>query len=157
MSLWRHQMETFFALLALCAVNSPVIGEFPSQRPVMWSFNFFLDLCLNKRLSRQSWRGYFRRHRAHYDVIVMLHVIYHNLHVADYGDICQIWRDSINSTNTFAIYKVTTNDETNTRSFNKPYSWLAWASCQRIWVIPWLWLFPREINSILPNHSSGLN
>ena len=35
---WRHQMETFSALLALCAGNSPVTGEFPSQRPAMWSF-----------------------------------------------------------------------------------------------------------------------
>ena len=31
---WRHQMETFSALLAFCAGNSPVIGEFPAQRPV---------------------------------------------------------------------------------------------------------------------------
>ena len=34
-SWWRHQMETFSASLALCAGNSPVTGEFPSQRPVM--------------------------------------------------------------------------------------------------------------------------
>ena len=27
---WRHQVETFSALLALCARNSPVTGEFPS-------------------------------------------------------------------------------------------------------------------------------
>ena len=31
-SWWRHQMEAFSALLALCAGNSPVTGEFPSQR-----------------------------------------------------------------------------------------------------------------------------
>ena len=31
-----------------------VIGEFPSQRPVMWSFDVFFDLHLNKRLSKQS-------------------------------------------------------------------------------------------------------
>ena len=31
---WRHQMETFSALLAICAGNSPVHGEFPTQRPV---------------------------------------------------------------------------------------------------------------------------
>ena len=29
-SWWRYQLETFFALLALCG-NSPVTGEFPSQ------------------------------------------------------------------------------------------------------------------------------
>ena len=39
---WRHQMETFSALLALCVENSPVTGEFPSQRPVTWSFDVFL-------------------------------------------------------------------------------------------------------------------
>ena len=30
-------------------------GEFPSQRPVTRSFDVFFDLCLNKRLSKQSW------------------------------------------------------------------------------------------------------
>ena len=63
---WRHQMETFSALLALCVGNSPVTGEFPTQRPVMRSFDVFFVLRLNKRLSK-----FLRRHRAHYDVIVM--------------------------------------------------------------------------------------
>ena len=53
-SWWRHQMEAFSALLALCAGNSPVTGEFPSQRPVTRSFDAFFDLRLNKRLSKQS-------------------------------------------------------------------------------------------------------
>ena len=56
---WRHQMETFSALLALCAGNSPVTAEFPSQRPVKRSFDVFFDLCLNKRLSKQSWCWWF--------------------------------------------------------------------------------------------------
>ena len=30
-------------------------GEFPVQRPVTRSFDVFFDLCLNKRLSKQSW------------------------------------------------------------------------------------------------------
>ena len=55
----RHQMETFSALLALCAGNSPVTGEFPSQRPVTRSFDVFFDLRLNKRLSKQSWGWWF--------------------------------------------------------------------------------------------------
>ena len=50
---WRHQMETFFALLATCAGKSPVTGEFPAQRPVTRSFDVFFDLRLNKRLSKQ--------------------------------------------------------------------------------------------------------
>ena len=52
-SWWRHQMETFTMLLALCAGNSPVTGEFPSQRPVTRSFNVFFDRGLNKRLNKQ--------------------------------------------------------------------------------------------------------
>ena len=56
---WHHQMETFSALLALCAGNSPVTGEFPSQRPVMRSFDVFFDLRVNKQLSRQSRRRWF--------------------------------------------------------------------------------------------------
>ena len=53
-SWWRHQMQKFSALLALCAGNSPATGEFPSRRPVTRSFDVFLDLRLNKRLSKQS-------------------------------------------------------------------------------------------------------
>ena len=56
---WRHQMETFSALLAICAGNSPASGEFPAQRPVTRSFDVFFDLCLNKRLRKQSWGWWF--------------------------------------------------------------------------------------------------
>ena len=59
-------------LLALCARNSPVIGEFPAQRPVTQSFDIFFDLRLNKRLSKNRQAGDLRRHRAHYDVSVIL-------------------------------------------------------------------------------------
>ena len=52
---WRHQIETFSALLALYAGNSPVSGEFPSQRPVTRSFDVLFDLRLYKRLSKQWW------------------------------------------------------------------------------------------------------
>ena len=55
----RHQMETFSALLAICAGNSPVTGEFPAQRPVTRSFYVFFGLSLNKRLSKQSWGWWF--------------------------------------------------------------------------------------------------
>ena len=56
---WRHQMETFSALMAICAGNSLVSGEFPTQRPVTRSFDVFFDLRLNKRLSKQSWGWWF--------------------------------------------------------------------------------------------------
>ena len=56
---WRHQMETFSAVPALCEGNSPVTGEFPSQRPVMRSFDVLFDMRLNKRLSKRSSRHWF--------------------------------------------------------------------------------------------------
>ena len=52
---WRHLMETFSALLAICTGNSPGTGEYPTQRPGTRSFHVFFDLHLNKRLSKQWW------------------------------------------------------------------------------------------------------
>ena len=57
LSWWRHQKKPYSALLAICAGNTPVPGEFPAQRPVTRSFDVFFDLRLNKRLRRQS-RGW---------------------------------------------------------------------------------------------------
>ena len=56
---WRHQIEAFSALVALCAENSPVTAEFPAQSPVTRSFDVLFDLRLNKRLSKQSWGWWF--------------------------------------------------------------------------------------------------
>ena len=44
---WFYSMMTssngnISTLLAICAGHSPVPGEFPTQRPVTWSFDFFL-------------------------------------------------------------------------------------------------------------------
>ena len=58
-------------LLLFCAGNSPLTGLFPSQRPVMWSFDVFFDLRLNEWLSKNRATDGTRRHRAHYDVTVM--------------------------------------------------------------------------------------
>ena len=56
---WRHLLETSPVLLALCVGNSPVTGEFPSQRPVRWSFDIFFGLRLNKRFGKKSRRRRF--------------------------------------------------------------------------------------------------
>ena len=50
---WKH-------FPALCAVKSPVTGEFPVQRPVTRSFDVFFDLRVNKRLRKQSWGWWFK-------------------------------------------------------------------------------------------------
>ena len=52
-------MEKFSALLAICAGNSPVSGEFPTQRPVTRSFDVYFDLRPDKRLSKQLWGWWF--------------------------------------------------------------------------------------------------
>ena len=49
----------FSALLALYEGNPPVTGGFPSLRPVTRSFDVFFDMCLTKRLSKQSRRRWF--------------------------------------------------------------------------------------------------
>ena len=67
----RQQMETFSTLLAICAGNWPVTGEFPSQRPARGSFDVFFDTCLNKQSSKQSEAGDLRQSHAHYDNTVM--------------------------------------------------------------------------------------
>ena len=70
-SWWRHQMETFSALLALWAGNSPVTGEFPSQRAsdansccFLWYANW-----VNDRGTGDLWR-----HSAHYCVTIMYRI-----------------------------------------------------------------------------------
>ena len=68
-------METFSALLAICAGNSPVTGEFPAQRSVTRCFGVFSDLRLNKRLSKKSWDWCLRGHRAHYVASLMIYHI----------------------------------------------------------------------------------
>ena len=64
-------MESFSALVAICAGNSPVTGEFPVQRPGRRSFDVFFDLLLNKRVKNNSEAGNLIRHQAHYDFTVM--------------------------------------------------------------------------------------
>ena len=64
---WSHQMETFSALLAFGAGNSPLTGEFPSQRPVTRS----LIYALSNGWVLNQYAGDLRRHRAHYGVTVM--------------------------------------------------------------------------------------
>ena len=71
-SWWRHQMETFSALLAICVRNSPVTDEFPAQRPVTRSFDVFFDLRLNKGWVNNREADGLRRHHTHYDVTVMI-------------------------------------------------------------------------------------
>ena len=64
-------MEKISALLAICAGNSPIPGEFPAHRPVTRSFGIFFDLRLNKQLSKQS-RVWWFETLSRYDVTVKM-------------------------------------------------------------------------------------
>ena len=77
----RHQMETFSVLLALCAGNLPVTGEFPSQRASdaeLWCFLWSAP-CINGWVNNRE-AGDLRRHRGHYDVIAMIWASLFTLH-----------------------------------------------------------------------------
>ena len=68
---WRHQMETFSALLAICAENLPVPVK--SQHKGQWrAALMFTLICapINGWINNRE-VGDLRRHRARYDVIVM--------------------------------------------------------------------------------------
>ena len=65
---WRHQMETFPALLAICAGNSPWRGA------LMFSL---IVAQINGWVNNRE-AGDLRRHRANYDVIVRTIYLWHN-------------------------------------------------------------------------------
>ena len=65
-------METCSALLALCDGNPPVTGGVPSQRPVTWSFDVSLIRAWTNGWANNRGAGDLRRHRANYDVTIML-------------------------------------------------------------------------------------
>ena len=77
--LWRYTMimmmtssnGNIFRVTGPLLGNSPVPGEFPSQRPVTRSFMFSLICVWINSWINNSEAGDLRRYRVHYDVIVM--------------------------------------------------------------------------------------
>ena len=76
-SLSRQQSSTSMMTSSngnIFRVTGPLFtGEFHAQRAVTGSFDVFFDLQLSWTDNREA--GDLRRHRAHYDVIVMLNVL----------------------------------------------------------------------------------
>ena len=68
---WRHQMETFSALLDLWAGNSPVNSPHKGQWRGALMFSLICAWINGWVNNREA--GYLRRHRTHYDVIVMIY------------------------------------------------------------------------------------
>ena len=69
---WRHQMETFSALLALCAGTSPVSVTSPHTGQWRGALMFSLICAWIKGWVNNHEAGDLRRHRGHYDVSVMI-------------------------------------------------------------------------------------
>ena len=109
---WRHEMETFSALLALCERNPPVTGGFPSQRPETRSFGVFFNLHLNKRLRKQSRSMWFgtppcslwghcneTKHSKALTICLLLsmyctHIITMYIHLVDFLQSAHIWHST---------------------------------------------------------------
>ena len=72
-SWWRHQMETFSALLALCAGNSPVPVNSPYKGQWRGALMFSLMYAWIHDWVNNREAGDLRRHRGHFDVNVMFH------------------------------------------------------------------------------------
>ena len=116
MTWWRHQMEKFSALLAICAGT----GEFPQQRPVTRSFDVLFHLRLNQRLTKQLWSWWFEtlscplwRHsnesRSTYGFIVNGNI--------DGGHLCDL------------IISTSYNLHLSIKCRDKPITYLYWSLC----------------------------
>ena len=68
---WRHQTDTYSALLAFYAGNSPVTGESPHKGRWRGALMFSLICAWRNGWVNNREAGDMRRHQAHYDVIVM--------------------------------------------------------------------------------------
>ena len=80
---WRHQMETFSALLALCAGNSPVPVNSPHKGQWCGALMFSLICAWVNDWVNNRKAGDLRRHRGHYDVNV--------IHVYNLKSICNVF------------------------------------------------------------------
>ena len=69
---WRHQMETFSVLLALCTGNSPVTVSSPQKGQWRRALMFSLICTWINDWVNKGEAGVLRCHRPHYDVTVML-------------------------------------------------------------------------------------
>ena len=142
MAWWRHQMETFSALLAICAGNSTVTGEFPTQRPVTRSFDVSLTYaCINGRVNNGE-SGDFRRHRTNYDVTVMrkgrlrLWKKDHRVHI--------LW-DTLK-----CVYHIIHRNKCfNKRSFL--WSWLSVIKCNTAPNLMWHWDLDKSVKHVQSN------
>ena len=86
---WRHQIETFSALLAICAGNSPVPVNSPHKGQWRGAVMFSLICAQINGWVNNGEAGDLRRHCGHYDVNVMGQLEHDNcLHNMNYWCVC---------------------------------------------------------------------
>ena len=152
-------METFSMLLAICEGNSPVTGEFPSQRPVMFSLFYTLTTgWVNHQDACDLWYPH-----THYDVTngqehelnqwwpsMQLHIC-----VNTYRPQWVMWIFSVNyGNNIITFYRIydLTADMVVINRYQQPCYWLClthwgWDEMNNIWqmtfsnVFSWMKMF----------------
>ena len=70
-SMMTSSNGNIFHITGLCEGISPVTGEFPSQRPVTWSFDVFFDQHWTNNSANHQNAGDLRCHHTHYDITVI--------------------------------------------------------------------------------------
>ena len=122
-SWWRHQIETFSAMLAICAGNSPVTNS-PRKgqcRGELWAW---INHWVNNGEADDL-----KRHCVHYDITVMLYKTplvfsncYHHSLPYESRDITFLWRHVLGVTHTFS--HVSTTNMCNKIFFVKSRLWI---------------------------------
>ena len=113
-------METFSASLAICAGNSPVPGEFPSQRSVTRSFDIFFDLRLNTRLSKHWWGWWFETPSPplwHYRNVTVTFVQWNDTEWIMRRILITSTPDSISTTDIKMLIKICKTKDSHAKSF----------------------------------------
>ena len=153
---WRHQMEKFSMLLAICAGNSPVRGESPYKGQWRGALMFCLICVWIKGWVNNGAVGDLRRYRAHGDVIVMVQRDNTHIHkyfsVRPYDECLKmhktlcfgVVRKTLSSYFSFGIHLIISPTRGNYMHFpsaNKPCDVIKWKRfpryCPFLWGINW--------------------
>ena len=127
-SWWRHQMETFSALLALCG-----------GRPVTRNFDIFFDLRLNKQFSKQSRPRWFETplHSLWRHCNVQYHAQWLSLSTScDYSECVYTWNTLIITCRATSLWEERPSNNEKTQTGCRPLYFLGYCLFHSaMWVI----------------------